>query len=47
MDSITKYRQSTDTLRRMVERAYGSDLVPVADTGWMQELFFGMKLAAP
>lgn len=46
IDSITKYRQSTNTLRRMVERAYGSDLVPAVDERWAQELSFGMFNAA-
>lgn len=31
MESITKYRQSPQTLRRMVERAYGPGPVPVGD----------------
>ena len=31
MESITKYRQSPQTLRRMVERAYGPGLVPMSD----------------
>ncbi len=31
MESITKYRQSPQTLRRMIERAYGPELVPAGD----------------
>ena len=31
MESITKYRQSPQTLRRMIERAYGPELVPPTD----------------
>src|SRR5674476_273100 len=31
MESITKYRQSPQTLRRMIERAYGPGLVPPTD----------------
>ena len=31
MESITKYRQSPQTLQRMIERAYGSELVPTGD----------------
>lgn len=31
MESITKNRQSTQTLRRMVERAYGADQLPDGD----------------
>jgi aminoglycoside phosphotransferase (APT) family kinase protein len=31
MESITKYRQTAETLRRMIERAYGTGLVPVGD----------------
>ena len=31
MESITKYRQSPKTLRRMIERAYGPELVPSGD----------------
>ncbi len=31
MESITKYRQSPQTLRRMIERAYGPELVPSGD----------------
>lgn len=31
MESITKYRQTPETLRRMIERAYGEGLVPVGD----------------
>src|SRR4051812_23522402 len=40
MESITKNRQSAATLRAMVARAYGSDLVPSAD-GWVSELGHG------
>jgi aminoglycoside phosphotransferase (APT) family kinase protein len=31
MESITKYRQSPETLRRMIERAYGPEFVPSTD----------------
>jgi aminoglycoside phosphotransferase (APT) family kinase protein len=31
MESITKFRQSPETLRRMIERAYGPGLVPTGD----------------
>ena len=31
MESITKFRQSPQTLRRMIERAYGPELVPEGD----------------
>ena len=40
MESITKNRQSPATLRAMVARAYGADLVPSAD-GWVSELGHG------
>jgi aminoglycoside phosphotransferase (APT) family kinase protein len=40
MESITKNRQSPATLRAMVARAYGSDLVPSA-AGWVSELGHG------
>jgi aminoglycoside phosphotransferase (APT) family kinase protein len=32
MESITKFRQSPETLRRMIERAYGPGLVPTDDS---------------
>jgi aminoglycoside phosphotransferase (APT) family kinase protein len=40
MESITKNRQSPATLREMVARAYGTDLVPTA-AGWVSELGHG------
>jgi len=40
MESITKNRQSLETLRAMIERAYGSDRVPSGD-GWLDELTHG------
>ncbi|QDP95442.1 phosphotransferase [Microlunatus elymi] len=40
MESITKNRQSQDTLLAMVERAYGPVLRPVGDD-WVQELGHG------
>lgn len=40
MESITKNRQSPDTLRAMIERAYGADRVPSGD-GWVSELGHG------
>ncbi|OIJ68629.1 phosphotransferase family protein [Streptomyces mangrovisoli] len=40
MESITKNRQSRDTLLAMVERAYGADRVPTGD-GWVDELGHG------
>ena len=40
MESITKNRQSLETVRAMIERAYGSDQVPVGD-GWLDELGHG------
>ena len=40
MHSITKNRQTLETLRAMIERAYGSDQVPVGD-GWWDELTHG------
>ncbi|MFE6974609.1 phosphotransferase family protein [Streptomyces sp. NPDC057682] len=40
MESITKNRQSPETLRAMVERAYGADRAPVGD-GWFGELGHG------
>jgi aminoglycoside phosphotransferase (APT) family kinase protein len=41
MESITKNRQSIDTLRKMVARAYGPDLAPEGDDGWVSELGHG------
>ncbi|GAA2674107.1 MULTISPECIES: aminoglycoside phosphotransferase family protein [Actinosynnema] len=41
MESITKNRQSEDTLLAMVERAYGPDRVPEAGTDWVSELGHG------
>lgn len=41
MDSITKNRQSVDTLRAMVARAYGPDAVPDGDA-WVEELRNGL-----
>lgn len=46
MESITKYLQPVATLRRMVERAYGTDLVPDGEVDWVHELGFGMFNAA-
>ncbi|MGK5684259.1 phosphotransferase family protein [Actinoplanes sp. URMC 104] len=40
MESITKNRQSLDTLRAMVSRAYGPDRVPRGDD-WVHELGHG------
>jgi len=40
VESITKNRQSPDTLRAMVARAYGPDAVPDGD-GWVDELGHG------
>jgi len=40
MESITKNRQSTETLLAMVERAYGSAQLPSGD-GWLEELGHG------
>src|SRR3954462_9316933 len=40
MESITKNRQSLETQRAMIERAYGSDRVPIGD-GWSEELGHG------
>ena len=37
MESITKNRQSAETLQAMVDRAYGADQVPVGE-GWVGEL---------
>jgi aminoglycoside phosphotransferase (APT) family kinase protein len=41
MESITKNRQSARTLKAMVARAYGADLVPHGDEGWFEELEHG------
>ncbi|WP_406428552.1 aminoglycoside phosphotransferase family protein [Streptomyces sp. NBC_01589] len=41
MESITKNRQSLDTLRAMVARAYGDHQVPQGDD-WATELGFGL-----
>ena len=41
MESITKNRQSIETLRKMVARAYGPDRVPDGDDGWVSELGHG------
>lgn len=41
MESLTKNRQSPDTLREMVARAYGADRVPDADGSWVHELGHG------
>jgi aminoglycoside phosphotransferase (APT) family kinase protein len=40
MESITKNRQSQETVRTMIERAYGTDQVPIGD-GWLDELGHG------
>jgi aminoglycoside phosphotransferase (APT) family kinase protein len=40
MESVTKNRQSLDTLRAMVARAYGADQVPAGDD-WVRELGHG------
>ncbi|MFJ3667325.1 phosphotransferase family protein [Streptomyces sp. NPDC090106] len=40
MESITKNRQSPETLKAMIERAYGADRVPAGD-GWVSELGHG------
>jgi len=40
VESITKNRQSPDTLRAMIERAYGVDRVPDGE-GWWSELGHG------
>ncbi|MEU4090496.1 phosphotransferase family protein [Streptomyces aureus] len=40
MESITKNRQSSETLRAMIERAYGADRVPTGE-GWATELGHG------
>ncbi|MDY7090604.1 MAG: aminoglycoside phosphotransferase family protein [Actinomycetota bacterium] len=41
MESITKNRQSLDTLRAMVARAYGEDQVPSGTAEWAHELRHG------
>jgi aminoglycoside phosphotransferase (APT) family kinase protein len=41
VESITKNRQSAETLRAMVARAYGGDQVPVEGDGWVSELSHG------
>ncbi|GAB2587676.1 aminoglycoside phosphotransferase [Paractinoplanes abujensis] len=41
MESITKNRQSLDTLRAMVARAYGDDHVPSRTGRWVHELRHG------
>ncbi|PJI86607.1 phosphotransferase family protein [Luteimicrobium subarcticum] len=41
MESITKNRQTYDTLAAMVERAYGPDAVPTEPDGWADELGHG------
>ncbi|MCM4082816.1 phosphotransferase family protein [Paractinoplanes hotanensis] len=41
MESITKNRQSLDTLRAMVARAYGKDQVPSGTAEWVHELGHG------
>ncbi|GAB3431495.1 phosphotransferase family protein [Flindersiella endophytica] len=41
MESITKNRQSLDTLRAMVGRAYGRDLAPPDGDDWASELGHG------
>ncbi|SDD77250.1 Predicted kinase, aminoglycoside phosphotransferase (APT) family [Sanguibacter gelidistatuariae] len=41
MESLTKNRQSLDTLRAMIERAYGVDQVPEGDT-FASELSYGL-----
>ncbi|WP_249998142.1 phosphotransferase family protein [Actinoplanes sp. M2I2] len=41
MESITKNRQSLDTLRAMVARAYGPDQVPSGTREWVHELGHG------
>ncbi len=46
MESITKNRQPAETLRAMVERAYGRDRVPADGAEWASELGFGMFNAA-
>ncbi len=40
MESITKNRQSAETLQSMIARAYGADQVPVGE-GWVGELGHG------
>ena len=41
MESITKNRQPRHTLRAMVARAYGPDLVPAQNGDWVSELGHG------
>lgn len=41
MESVTKNRQSLDTLRAMVARAYGEDQVPSGTAEWAHELRHG------
>ena len=41
MESITKNRQPTETLRAMVARAYGPGQVPAAGQDWVSELGHG------
>lgn len=41
MESITKNRQSAQTLRAMIARAYGPDQVPAENAGWASELGHG------
>lgn len=41
MESITKNRQSAQTLRAMITRAYGPDQVPAENAGWASELGHG------
>jgi len=40
MESLTKNRQSTETLRRLIERAYGPGQVPT-DEGFAEEIIEG------
>jgi aminoglycoside phosphotransferase (APT) family kinase protein len=41
VESITKNRQSTETLRAMVARAYGAGQVPAGSADWVSELGHG------
>lgn len=41
MESITKNRQSVQTLRAMVGRSYGPDQVPTGGGGWVSEMGHG------
>jgi aminoglycoside phosphotransferase (APT) family kinase protein len=41
LESITKNRQSDQTLRAMIARAYGPDQVPTGNTDWASELGHG------